>query len=822
MEWLNEPITIPTKQISDWLDKPIITFPTKETKESTPKITLEPVGLNDNAKQLGPLVINKPKYSYLKLTPMTSIRNYDSDKIIQLIASLYKNVLGRIHIENKKIFVELASKVGYYIYIEKKKVEFYFIVPDMYKMAIKERIADTWKGITISEVEEMPGFSSQAVCQKIDYKQEDALSIAVDKRTNTLLSSMLNVINILEPEDHIGVLYNFMPSNQYTWKALYEKTLDKYKSNVPIEKEKFSMAYVLKMFAFLTIEVLDIALDSVTSILGDNKNKSKSKKKEDDTITSVLKLQRANELTTATKKKRDSIVIRTQIAVMAESESRNRATSNCRSLCQAYKTISADNELIYRPSTIPKSMDDYSITGITGMYMTPKECQNLLALPGHDLLSSYKCIEKIDTAESEIPQELRTGVMCLGNNTYKGSSQKAYISTDKHLRNLSLVLIGPTRAGKSTLISNLARDAIQANECTIIFDFCGNCQLSDEVTSVVDKVLTIDCNDFKNLQGLGYNEISTFQTDDVFMQYRNAKVQTTQLLTLVNSVNTTDKELSAKMDRYLESAALCVFMCNGNTNEVFRVLQDHTLRTKYINMIPETQKENMLEYISSLQSLDDTDKNGDASGTKYHLIAGIIDRINKLKQNTYMELMFKMNCENNVNLCEEIQKSQLICLKMPEIMFTTEGEKDSYCTYWMTKIWLALQIRNWYIPNERHIKLNIIVDELYQVPNTQEFLRSKLSQMAKFTSKVMISCHYLGQIGIIRNELKAANSSYILIAGCDKDNFRELADELKPYELEDLLNLKRFHALNLIKYENGYASFITSLPPQIKINKKVE
>ncbi|MBU3812288.1 MAG: hypothetical protein H9893_11610 [Candidatus Niameybacter stercoravium] len=106
-------------------------------------------------------------------------------------------------------------------------------------------------------------------------------------------------------------------------------------------------------------------------------------------------------------------------------------------------------------------------------------------------------------------------------------------------------------------------------------------------------------------------------------------------------------------------------------------------------------------------------------------------------------------------------------------------------------------------------------DELYQTPNCQEFLKSKLSQIAKFYAKPIISCHYLGQIPGIRGELKAANTSYMLIAGCDKMNYNELKEELDPYTLDDLLHLKRYHSLNLVKTSDGYARFITGLPKPI-------
>lgn len=138
-----------------------------------------------------------------------------------------------------------------------------------------------------------------------------------------------------------------------------------------------------------------------------------------------------------------------------------------------------------------------------------------------------------------------------------------------------------------------------------------------------------------------------------------------------------------------------------------------------------------------------------------------------LKQNAYLEMMLKKDCKDNFNLVEEIQKGQLICIKMPEDMFSTEQEKDTYATYWLTKVWGALQQRKWQFKDKEKemIKVNMYFDELYQTESCQEFLRSKLSQIAKFKAKPIISCHYLGQIGIIRNELKSANASYVLISG---------------------------------------------------------
>jgi hypothetical protein len=79
----------------------------------------------------------KPNYIYLKLIPSNSIRNYNSDKILTLIAGLYRAIDKHIRTINKKLFFECTSKVSYYIYMEKSSVQFYFIVPETHFICLR-------------------------------------------------------------------------------------------------------------------------------------------------------------------------------------------------------------------------------------------------------------------------------------------------------------------------------------------------------------------------------------------------------------------------------------------------------------------------------------------------------------------------------------------------------------------------------------------------------------------------------------------------------------------------------------------------------------
>lgn len=763
----------------------------------------------------------QPNYVYIKLKPNNSIRNNNSHLIAKSISSLYKSIWTCFQKEQEKVLrllgkefffgtkwsFERQGKIAYYIYIEKQKVEFYFIIPEPFLSIIEEKLSDVWDGITLEQVDQLPHFSDKSTKKQLIYEKEDALSLSVDRRDNDLLESNLNIIDVMEEGDKAGILYNFIPASQGSFRYSHQNTLEKANNNMPVDRNKTGASFILKY----VFSVIDGLIQSFSDALVGEK------KKDDGSILESIaeRLNGGKKLSDATTKKVNNTVINSQIVIMSESADGMRQRNNAKSLEQSFDVINGDNRLVAKPYRKKINIQSKVLSGADTNKVSDLEAQHFISLPGKELLEKYPFIDKVGTQETSVPADLQEGTMRIGTNTYRGHEQQAYLSTDKEFKYLSTILIGPNRSGKTTLIGNLSYDSIQNDECTIIFDYIGNCELSDEVAALYpdDKVLNIECDDFNKLQGLGYNEAGFHE--DPFIQYDNAKKQTTQLMTLINSINTTETHLSPKMERYLVAASLITFINNGSIRDVFQVLQDHETRHVFINDIPKEQVDNLLEYMQSLDELDDRDKEGIVVGTKLNLIVGIIDRLNKLKANTYMELMLKKSTEDNIDLVDEMQKSQLICIKMPEHMFTTDNEKDVYATYWITKIWMALQIRKSRYKRNDMKKVNLVIDELYQVQTTEKFLTSKLSRLPKFNIKPIISCHYLNQIKHIREELRSASASYMLISGCDKQNYTELKDELYPFELDDLLRLKRYHSLNMIKNSEGYGKFITRLPKPI-------
>lgn len=778
--------------------------------------------------------IIKPDYVYIKLKPNNSIKNNNTHLLARTISNMYKSILQQINREDEKVFRifkrtygiptkgtwKRTGKVSYYVYMEKEKIEFYFIIPAHYYKVMKERISGVWQGITVEKVDDIPQFSEDATKYQMVYEKEDGLSLTTNRTDNDLLTASLNVVDLMEEGDKAGIFYNFIPMSQNGFKYSYESTIQKVKDGQPTDRNKLGLMYVIKM----GVSLLDSLIKEVSEAVA-----GKSIKKDASVMEGIIeRLNGDKQVTESTKKKIKGQILQTQILVFAESKNKAVVTqrSYANAISQGFDVISGDNRMIKETYVGKFKWQDTQIAGAKINKLWDEEVQSMISLPGRELLDKYPFMEKVETQETQLPKDLQTGVMCIGETTFRGHRQKAYLTEDDDHKKLATLLVGPSRAGKSNLITHLCIDAIENDECVIIIDYIKKCELSSDVAKCFpkEKVLEISVNDIENMQGLGYNEVG--HSDNPFYQYDNAKRQTSNTLALVNAINDGKSQnscLSSKMERYLESACLAVYITGGSIKDVFGVLLNHKTRHDFIKKVPKAHLVYMQDYIDGLKELDERDSKGVVVGTKTQ--ASIIDRLNVLKRNTYMELMLKKGTENNINLVEEMQKNQVIIISMPEAMFPTKGDKDVLVTYWVTKIWLALQVRADKYNEKDYKKVNLVIDELVQVEGAQRFLASLLLFIAKFGMKPILSCHEIGQLKHMKEDLKGANASYMFIAGCVKDNYTEMKDELLPFTAEDMLNLKRYHSMNYVKTKDGYARFITELPDKVeyrikKTNKK--
>ena len=577
----------------------------------------------------------------------------------------------------------------------------------------------------------------------------------------------------------------------------YDKTIKKLQDDMPIIKNKISCAYIGLTLLETVIKLLDLVFESLSLSSPEPKGKKELIIMED------------------TKHKRDSQVVDTQILCFSESNNKLREYNTATSLCQSFECLTGDNELTYKKYKKKFNALDTRINGADNLLIQTKEGQNLISLPGRELLEEYKVIEHTNVLEIQVPKTLQHGYICIGTSEYKKTFTKAYLRDNYDQGNFPLVLIGEQGSGKTTFICNYSHDIQSRNEGAIVLDFIKNCELSSSIerNTPSDKLIVLDMSDIYQVQGFGYNELKPKSNNYLdLLDIANRKSLYIQML--VDALNVGGDPLSSSMDRYLSAASNVVFLnANASFKDVVRCLNDYEYRERCINEVPKKLVNILDDEISALKELNEYTKDSNVViGTRSVKVDGINHRINLLKKDLRLKMMFNKNCSENIDLVKAMDEGKIILVKMPQEYFATPYSKNVIVTYWLTKVWCATLVRG--TIQKQPKRFHVVIDEIFQAKTAMLMLRDQetLPQTRKFGIKYVLSAQYLGQINAIDQTLRSAGASIMLMKGSGKSNFNEFKDELAPYTLEDLEALPQYSSLNLINYEEGRAKFITKLP----------
>lgn len=758
----------------------------------------------------------KPVYVYLQITPHKSIRNYSSANISKAIAHTYRAINRRIYKAQKKLFFETNYKISYVIDIKDNNAKFYFIIPDCFKNIIIEKCKEIWSKATIEIVDKIEEMDEDTDLYSLSYKKEDALSLAVDKKSNEPLNSILSVMDIMKDQDRIRVIYNFLPISQFGWLDRYNTTIEKIKEHKSIEKKQMSFDYIVRSAIINIFNLFDSIVQVVNDFTGGPPEGSK-----ESLYSAILGILEQNQsLSPATNKKKEANILNTQIAIQSQSKDDTRRENNALSVCQAYRTLDEDNELIYKKEKHKVEIENYDFKIDTNT-MSTDECSNFIQVPGRMLLLQHG-IKHINVEENNIPEELREGTKRLGIATFKGSKISTYLENEYNNGNLPLVLIGSQGGGKSTYIGNYAKDCVEAKEGLIVLDFIKNCELSDTIKEYVskDKLIELDLSTEKDIQGLGYNEIEIKKYMDTFTKLKLASLQSQQIMSLIDSVSIGDP-LSSRMRRFLNAAANIVFVQGYNSvKNVVECLEDFKKRKMYIDSLSLELKTNLEDEINTIKELDEWRRGNkkenigpEVVGTNSGKIEHILDRVSMLREDFKLKYMYNKTLKDNINLVKCMEEGKVVLIKMREADFPTKMQKNLLVTYFITKVWLASQLRG--VLNDKPLRCNVIIDEVFQAPTSMDILEYILPQSRKFACKFIFSTQYIKQLDKIFDTLEASGASFMMLTGSTEDDFNHFKNKLENFEYEDLRDMEKFSSLNLVKYSKGYSSFITKLPKPI-------
>jgi len=765
--------------------------------------------------------------TYYQIIPHQNTRNYKSIEIAKVINRCYQELSKRIRLVEKdfKYSYEYSpqTKVAYYIYMsENEGVEFYLIVPTVYAKMFLEKLSLTWDKVEVKKVNDIPRFSDSCSKVSMEYTREDALSFNIlDKKSNDMLNSQLNVIDMMQEGDRVGIFYNFNYKSQYNqlgFKTKYNQTMDKIKNGKRIEKQNSSKSLWKYFVALLAMTGEDL-MSGLSELLGE--------KRKETTDLSVLNkglgILQKKDLSKFTKDKGQLENISTQILLMSESKRKENEKANITSLAQSFNILDGDNEL--RPKVINVKrkidLDDYKLP-IASNDMSVEEVGVLITQPGKEVIKKFN-IKANDIHEEPMPDNCKNGYIRTGTYTKNGKPNESYLN-DNPDQDTGLAITGKQGSGKTEELKNYAYDCIKHGDSVVVLDFIGNNDLASTIQQIVPSHLLVekDLSKVECMESIAYPE--KYYTDNMdLMDKLDVISEKSQLMVQLLNSFSYGQDLTSAMRRFFISACNVTYCVNqyASFKDIVDCLELYDTRMNFISKVPEEFKDFCESHINNLLKLNDKYTKGDDKGkdngeTCEGKIDRILDRISVMRESPRLEHMLSKNPKDNINFEQSFNEGKVIVIKMRQDKFGTEHIRNMLSMFFTTRVWEACVNRYSKSNGEELRRVHFIIDEPHQVPKVTEYLSPLLPQMRKFRLKPVFATQSLLQLEHILDDMKSAGFSYMLLAGSDKVNYKLLSEELKPYEVEDLLNLERFHSLNLVPDSKGILRpFVTNLPPKL-------
>lgn len=774
------------------------------------------------------IINTKQQLSYYRIIPHQSTRNYKSIDIAKAINRCYEDISKRIKkLESDFIFnyeIRSQTKVAYYIYISKDEgVQFYLILPTVYANMFLEKLSASWEKVEVKKVDDIPRLNDDCQKMSMEYKRDDALSLnIIDKKSCDLLERQLNVINMMQEGDRVGIYYNFNYKSQYKqlgFRTKYNQTMDKIKDGKSIEKIKDNKS-IGKMLLRIFVMTGEEILATIGEILGEKRKKNTDVA----ALNKSLGILQKKDLSKHTKDKGQLEIISTQILLMSDSNTVECAKANISSLAQSFNALDGDNELKPKSINIKRKIDlDKIKLPISSIDMSVEEVGCLISQGGKDLIKKYK-IEANSIHEEEVPNVCKEGYISTGTATKNGKTYKAHLNPNPD-QDTGLVVVGKQGSGKTEYLKNYSNDSVQHDDSLVVLDYIANNDLASTIEKVVpeDRLIVLDLSKKEGLQALAYNELYYDENDDMMDKLDVIAAKTQYSVELINAINF-GQDLTSAMRRYFVSAANITYAVNqfASFKDIIDCLELYDVRMNLIDSIPDEFSNMFDDDINNLKKLNDKHTKGDLKGedngeTCEGKIDRILDRISVMRESMRTKYMFNKSPEDNINFEDCFKEGKVILIKMRQDLFGGHI-KSMLSLFFTTKIWIACMNRkSKSLESEELRRVHFLIDEPHQVPNVTKFLSPVLPQMRKFRLKPVFATQSLLQLEHIIDDMKSAGFSYMLLAGSDKINHKLLLEELSPYDAEDLLNLERFYSLNLVPDEKGILTpFITKIPPKIK------
>lgn len=382
---------------------------------------------------------------------------------------------------------------------------------------------------------------------------------------------------------------------------------------------------------------------------------------------------------------------------------------------------------------------------------------------------------------TDLPTSLLAGGIKIGTRKFHGQEVSVFLPTTNHDELcLPRCVIGGMGTGKTKGFgSNLAVEAVRNGMGAVVIDPARG-EIGDEVESVLDPGQVVRIR---------------FGTSPIALDWREAKHSKNVLNRLANELvsfcEAASEEAGAQTVRYMRMAAKAA--PDGKLSNMVRALTDLVYLKSILPGMRSQDQEDWQEFV----------KMSDAR--RAQIAAPVLNRFDVIRGDDY--LCECLDATDGVDLVELLDKPRVIIFDIPKSELGTEGV-DILASLIATKLDLAMVLRKTKFP------VFVIQDEPHQYQRGARIWKSAAVESRKWRFAYVWMFHSWEQIPrSVAMIIQDAGAQYHLYTS-SKATYRALAEEIKPFELEEAMKTPTHWAINVIKAGGTTATpFLAHMSP---------
>lgn len=699
------------------------------------------------------------KMVHYQLTPDSRLTNKNVERLLQAM-SHYVPLKNRIKSKETVYMIEKQPFLSYEVVMKPNDTRFYLTSLRSQSEALEKAIETVWEKAAVDKVTD-PIRNNYFGTTTVEYKNHHMFAIRVDgRKQNGILESMLETVKHLQEHEEVHWQVLCVPAS-LDWHVGASEAYKQFKAGNMVRKNKFDKQSIQRsILKGITKAVIGVH-ETMVEMVGGEPEKIDYDQQERAAISKDGILRR--ETMQKTRGEAYDVVIR--FGIVCKDSDRFRKIK--RMVVVSMRELDGDNLFIEKEANVCKLMQTRKIPAmkLNSDYMSIAELTQVIALPTFDLQERFK-VPNINELEVEIPKMLMDGGMAIGTHSYRNHQSTVSVPV-KNQDELCLpsVIIGAMGQGKSVAGTNKMYEAVRNGFGSLCFDPAKG-DIGDKLEKVLppEKVMRIN---------LG--------TTPIALDFRECLHSTRSKNRLAQSIIGFfgEDETGGQTTRFLRAG---IFAMSGtNLKELLQIFEDTKYLKKRISEMPDGIHKQTLSTLSEY-----------SDGRRRQILDPIYNRLDDILGDEYLAECF--DAENGIDMVELMKEKKAIVIDIPQSYLGDLGV-NLIGNLLMTKINVAMTLRD----DANRDPFFVIVDEPHQFSRSKYIWRNALVESRKWRVQYSFLMHDFRQLGQeLKDIIKSAGVNYHIFPTA-KHTFLDLREEISPYTLEDAIQMKSHHMINVLR-----------------------